>query len=593
MAGDKQLSNNPFLSTLRQRSLSHKRMAALMRVGSSLPLSLDTNAPQPDLPTTTGVLQMRREDLPLGRTVPLSSIQSMAAAPTLTHFNKIPRPSQESTRITPTQPSDTPPQQSAQILPSPIQRPSSPPSILNPSSQSITGGNLEDAWPRLEAIFERHEETRQKPDEIENTVPAEEEITPPEIASPEERTIESEIEAVRPDNEIEIKTEQTPSAPPQTRVPQAVVQKQIDNDRTPEIPQEVEENEQPMEAPLSIGKPIPFTQPETVEKAQEQPLPLKELPLDEEAAQKRIVSEVPDIIEEESEVEEVLEQVVPLNAVWPVEQRTVKPPDYSSSAPTLTTPLQDAPQEEPTLTTPLQDAPQEAPTQTEQFDQVEKDVHSALENVPGEHPSRSSMEVITPRRSRPVIQRQRAQIEETPIEEQVLDSETDSNSQSSTFSPSSQETFIESDIGPLPADLWALLDQPLPSETTEPTSHPIITETKSEDGITQLEESIVSAEKNTPPRSRPSTPASQQPTVIQRSEEHPPSTTLPETPQVVSPVPQDSVQRSVTSTELDSRINEGAQDNEDEKKGFDLESLSRKVYAEIKRRFQREHERDR
>ncbi|MCD4753791.1 MAG: hypothetical protein K8R40_12025 [Anaerolineaceae bacterium] len=584
MAGEKRLSNNPFLSTLHQRSLSHQRMAALMRVGSSLPLSPDTNALQPDLPTTTGVIQMRREDLPLGMTVPLSSIQAMATAPTLTSFNKIPRPSRESDRISPVQPSDTPRQEPAQALPSPVQRPSAPPAILNPSSQPAAEGNLEDAWPRLEAIFERHEETRQQPDEIENAMPAEEELTPPEIASPEEKTIESEMNVPHSDNETEKYTEQIPPASPQSHLPQAVVQKQADNDRIPETPQEVEENEQPMEAPLSVEKTIPLTRPEPVE-AQEQSSPskvkpAKELPLEEDAAQKRIVSEVP-AVEEEDEVEAVLEQAVPLNAAWPVEQRVVNPADYSSSV--------------PTLTAPSQYNLQETPNQAEQFDQVEKVVHSALKNVPVEHPSRSSMEVITPRRSRPVIQRQSVQIEETHTEEQLFDGETHSDSQSNASIPSSQTDLIETDVGPLPADLWALLDQPLPSETTDQLSHPIITETQSVDKFAQLEEAIASAEKYTPPISRPSIPASQQPSAIQRSEEHPPSSALPETPQILSPSPisQNNVQRSVTSTELDSRINEGEQENEEEKKGFDLESLSRKVYAEIKRRFQRERERDR
>ena len=586
MAGEKRLSNNPFLSTLHQRSLSHQRMAALMRVGSSLPLSSGTNAPQPDMPTTTGVLQMRREDLPLGWTVPLSRIQAVATAPTLTSFTKIPQSSQKSTRIPPAPTSGSLLREPAQALPSPVQRPSAPPAILNPSSQSAAEGNLEDAWPRLEAIFERHEETRQQPDEIENTIPAEEKLPLPEITSPEEKTIESEMNVPQPDNETEKYTEHIPSASPQPHLPQAVVQKQPDNDQMPETSQEIEKTDQTIETSPSIENTIPLTQPEIVEEAQEPSSPSKvkpanELPLEKDAAQKRSASEVSDI-EEESEAEEVLEQVVPLNVVWPVEQRVINPADYSSSAPTLTAPSQD------TL--------HEVSTQTEQFDQTEKIVHSALENVPGEHPSRSSMEVITPRRSRPVIQRQSAQIEETPTEEQTLDGETDSDSQSSSAIPSSQTDVIETDIGPLPADLWALLDQPLPSETTQPPSHPTTTETQSNDDFAQLEEAIASAEKYTPPISRPSTPTSQQPTVIQRSEEYPPSPALPETPQILSPslISQNSVQRSKQPTSTDSPdTNEGAQEDEEEMKGFDLESLSRKVYAEIKRRFQREHERDR
>lgn len=593
MAGEKRLSNNPFLSTLHQRSLSHQRMAALMRVGSSLPLSSDTNAPQPDLPTTTGVIQMRREDLPLGMTVPLSSIQAMATAPTLTSFNKIPRSSRDSDRIPAVQPSDTPHQEPDKALPSQVQRPSAPPTILNPSPQPATEGNLEDAWPRLEAIFERHEETQQQPDEIENTIPAEEnenhfeeKLTLPEITSPEEETIDNEINVPQPDNETEKYSKQIPPASPQPHIPQAVVQKQPDNDQIPEAPQEVKKTDLTFEPPSPIGKIVPFTQPETVEEDQEPSSPSKakpanELPSEEDTGQKRSVLEIP-AVEEESEVEKITEQTVPLNAVWPVEQRVVKPTDYSSSA--------------PTLTAPLQDDLQETSTQTEQFDQVEKIVHSTLENVPVEHPSRSSMEVITPRRSRPVIQRQSMQIEESHKEEQEFDDETDSNSQSTAPIPSSQTDVIETDIGPLPADLWALLDQPLPSETTDQLSHPNITETQSEDTFAPLEEAIASAEKYTPPMSPPSTPASQQSTAIQRSEEYPPSPVLPETTQILSPSPisQNNVQRSVQLTSTDSPDTvEGAQENEEEKQGFDLESLSWKVYAEIKRRFQRERERDR
>lgn len=233
-----------------------------------------------------------------------------------------------------------------------------------------------------------------------------------------------------------------------------------------------------------------------------------------------------------------------------------------------------------------------------------------LKNVAAGRPSRSSIEVISPRRPRPSIPPQQAP---TPVPPDVQ---------------------VETEIGPLPAELWTLIGEPVPSREAispgEAEAEPAIAQQR---GIQRQRDASTSTaphseterlgpvpgtsarysrtEDSTRPQTQalptlttaqPAAPETQiapkqahgadtgpgssadsgTPTLIQRV----PAPAAPEATSAVAPAGEESVSRPVAETQREPDQAGPAQDE-----SVDVDALAQRVYKDLKRRLAVEWER--
>lgn len=224
------------------------------------------------------------------------------------------------------------------------------------------------------------------------------------------------------------------------------------------------------------------------------------------------------------------EETRPLQAVWPVQRK-------ESGATTEREPASDPPSEEP----PVAGSAQKS-LPHDDVASLQK-VRSALQTM-SSRPTASSVELVLPRRPRPAAQRKPAQQDDTRKE----------------APEGKKETVVQTDIGPLPADLWQLLD----------------------DGRSPAPPSDEPGQQDTTPLLR----QSPDPAPLQRA------------PEADPPVPSPSLAQSAITRVTQAVANETEVESDDETDheepaAIDIDALARRVLPHLRRRLAVEWERGR
>jgi hypothetical protein len=141
------------------------------------------------------------------------------------------------------------------------------------------------------------------------------------------------------------------------------------------------------------------------------------------------------LVQPEAAAEEA--QLVPLEAAWPVQR------------------LADAPQE-----TPRQEEELPPPSASLATSAEAQQVSALLREVAPGQPTESTVEVVTPRRPRPVP----AAAHSTPAEGQPGSSYPKTGADMPGLAEGVEAAAVATEIGPLPADLWSLIGQEPPAE---------------------------------------------------------------------------------------------------------------------------------
>lgn len=224
------------------------------------------------------------------------------------------------------------------------------------------------------------------------------------------------------------------------------------------------------------------------------------------------------------------EEARPLQAVWPVQRK-------ESGA---------MPEREPTPDPTSEKAPAPGGAQESLPDEdvasLEK-VRSALETM-SSGPTASGVELLLPRRPRPAMQRKAAPQDDARKEAPERKS----------------EAVVPTDIGPLPADLWQLLDEE--RSPAPPSDEP--------------------AQENTTPLAR----QSQEPAPVQREPEATPPSPLP-------PLAQGAITQATQAADNEMEVQGGDETDHDESSEIDIDALARQVLTRLRRRLAVEWERGR
>jgi hypothetical protein len=445
---------------------------------------------------------------------------------------------------------------------------------------------LDEDWPRLQNILQRHREAQ----------PAETKPVPESVKKgepPARIELEIEVETGQEIEEVQAKKADQPALktpvdvkkgekPEGTKRPRKISRAQKTKGKeTPTLdvseikPPEPVTTETEEDKPNKVIPPEPVTKPS--EKVEEEPAPRAEVPPTGEKqeppseqtrpAKGPPISKLPDEspIEPESRREETMaakptpsekpviqpekplmsaideeeepeaQQVLPLEAAWPVVQREVagQKPVQAFISP-----------------------PEEHPQELQELQPVEKSrmqqVEGILHKVEADQPSDSRVEVITPRRPRPVTPARPVQMQpETvvkPLKEKV---ESEKPAKEKKYIPEPEQPMIETEIGPLPGDLWRLIGrptpkpEPLPEIKSEVTAPPPVKPVKPEGYLWPIEEDEGDVEEK--------------------------ETVQMQADAGAAPAP------------------EGAQESAGGE--FNLDELARQVYREIKKRFSIEFER--
>ncbi len=280
---------------------------------------------------------------------------------------------------------------------------------------------------------------------------------------------------------------------------------------------------------------------------------------------------------------------MPLESVWPVERRTTiqssrgKPVAAPDPHPTQSGP--------PTLEKPYED-----------------DIQQYLSDLTPSGKTDSSIDFVTPRRPRPVPLPEKGGHEPAVREsdtETIARTAQAGATQPETPPPAKGPRIIETDIGPLPSDLWELI-----GDTAPPTF---------DEGTPEEANDTVSATSPTPQANWPSAPSQDSPTmpeirtanaatqlpnpqVVQRTSIRDQSR-QPRTPQTeVSPTPSEAPQRPSggRGSEQEAQApppvsepeeSEAPQEESETAPDLDMDELARQVYQTIKRRMRVEKDR--
>jgi hypothetical protein len=291
-----------------------------------------------------------------------------------------------------------------------------------------------------------------------------------------------------------------------------------------------------------------------------------------------------------------LGSAVPLQAAWPVERR--EPPEAHLKTDHVRIPPEDT-----------------ATTETELGSQTGH-IQRALEDVPSAHPSDSTIEVVTPRRPRPTSAKLPTEPASSPTVIKHKQPE-DGGETPTMVQPKgeikpgsvtpSEHSLVQTEIGPLPSDLWDLIGQSPPQETNTPPT-PTVQKTAEE-----------------PPGSVPtvvSAGQTDQPTIQRAITQESGQSSQGVDPNILTdptilrdtPIVETSVSGSVPSaipgtiqrtavrstpaspTQAPTRAPtepEGAEGGEEEGEEVDIDALAKQVYAALKRRISIEWERHR
>lgn len=224
------------------------------------------------------------------------------------------------------------------------------------------------------------------------------------------------------------------------------------------------------------------------------------------------------------------EETRPLQAVWPVQRK-------ESGATTEREPASDPPPEEPPVAGSAQ--------KSLPHDDVAllQKVRSALETM-SSRPTASSVELVLPRRPRPAAQRKPAQQDDTRKE----------------APEGKKETVVQTDIGPLPADLWQLLD----------------------DGRSPAPPSDGPGQQDTTPLPR----QSPDPAPLQRAPEADPPAPSPS-------LAQSAITQATQVAENEMVVEGDDETDHEEPAAIDIDALARQVLTRLRRRLAVEWERGR
>ncbi|MGC9466972.1 MAG: hypothetical protein ACP5HS_00135 [Anaerolineae bacterium] len=231
-----------------------------------------------------------------------------------------------------------------------------------------------------------------------------------------------------------------------------------------------------------------------------------------------------------------------------------------------------------------------------------------LDRVEAGRPTRSSIEVIPPRRPRPeVASRTPGPVQRKPTEPESAEKPLQPESSDVirphvTLDEQQEVPTVATEIGALPADLWELIGEPVPSAREAP---PAQAPERAAARPPQAPAVILSP----PSTTAGAAPPAREPTVVEAqtrlTETATPAPTVSVTKSpdhriasadVMSRPRASIVQRAVEMSEVESTVEppdetEGRDVEEVAGPGVDLEELARRVYSEIKRRFEIERER--
>jgi hypothetical protein len=393
---------------------------------------------------------------------------------------------------------------------------------------------------------------------------------PPQESSPEE------FEAVQPANRVlQLRPSDTQSVP--EPLPNAVQAPEGHNIQTTSPSQPAEPLPPPAstsqaEEPMTVEQPESFPtiaspEPGPSPTLQRFPSSIPVTPPTASPSAPPAVTDNPDFHRNTVQPEQENTQPYPLEAIWPVQRLAPAAAPQPQSAP------------------PEPAAPTLRPFEgSQQIEQV-------LQRVAASQPTDSKVEVITPIRPRPVI------LDRRPIEQPIRPPETQAEEPSPLqLSPepgveprvpastpqSPQPEYIETAIGKLPADLWQLINQPLPQQPQGSTD--------------RGQEETVS--NHAPIQRQPETSPRQ---LMQEAPAETPAPTLPAGPPAGSTfAPAEVIQRSpdsAASQNSGSAVPEGGGSSSTpptdgaQAAKPDKDELARLVYQEIKHRLSIEWER--
>jgi hypothetical protein len=391
------------------------------------------------------------------------------------------------------------------------------------------------------------------------------------------------------DNIPDLDTEKTGA-----QLPEDVDRNQIE--QTPDVSRQVE-------APTTVDS---NTSPSHIQRQ------IQESPFQESITQSPVIERLPtdDVIDSTvtqsltlgpQQVDNVMDDTgqqqpaVPLQNVWQVEKLAPQPQTSSTPPQTLTT---------------LQKSENTA------VNRVNRNISRMLDNIAAGGPTASSIEMVTPRFPRPVPLKTAEPTQQTTIMRKPTDSQVHSRSETSVtpVDTSESEAVVDTAIGPLPADLWTLIDEPVPisrQTQSERAENPQALTARSDPGVQSNR--IQRSERETTPSTAPGrtrlhtqieekqqlVPSSTSQSVLASS-----STEIASTAQVPSHIQRVAQQRR-TATQTSAVQQRSSADigetaaaqeqtetlQEGESDGVDIDDLARIVYAEIKRKLTIEWER--
>ena len=250
---------------------------------------------------------------------------------------------------------------------------------------------------------------------------------------------------------------------------------------------------------------------------------------------------------------------------------------------------------------------------------IQDRVSRVLNSVAAQKPTSSSIEVVAPRRPRPVplhgsgrIQRAAANRDSAPAQDQRhIAVSTQENSLNDS------DGIVDTAIGPLPADLWTLIDEPVPPTVRRQSNLPRDTAMSSPGSagpvptVTQMHTTNPSATE-TDNFSRPFSDTGERINTLQKPGRVPSSRSPEPVRPVITPatasvpqqpahiqrvaVPERSEDQTSSVEQSQSRNSTGTETGQEQEQtrtdsGVDIDDLAQKVYAEVKRKLTVEWER--
>ncbi|MFZ0548384.1 MAG: hypothetical protein WAM60_23250 [Candidatus Promineifilaceae bacterium] len=399
---------------------------------------------------------------------------------------------------------------------------------------------------------ERPQPQRVQPEEVEPTVtmPKAAELEDTIVSAPPERPME-EVRTSPPPMYSEPAAQPT-EQPPIGNRPQAspaIIQRQSFDEPEQEVT-----TPSPTEAPSSSPHPTQHFDPETTV-ISAPPLPAQTGEIHD--VQPQSVTPNPTPPDASTEYEPQPGQSMSLEDVWPVQRR--QQPRVGLDAP-----------------------PALPPTQRDSV--TERRVRQTLEGVASGRASDSGVELVLPKRPRPVPYQRKSSPTPKPMSRQPETANQPAPIQRQTADPDT----VHTEIGPLPGDLWQLLGQAPPSEKkigTERPSSQTTTQAAAVDLLTQpvMSETAVS----------PTAPTIQRQVIEEDSPPPPKAEPSRRVETMTAPIQRASIDSGSAGETADGGEAETNGAGKEETGKPEIEELTRQVYQRIKRYLAVERERGR